>query len=266
MNTDVQHEACGALRTLTSDNAHNKVIAGKIQLLADLQATISTHMANIKILKETCGAVWIMVAGNKDNRKWAGENYLLADLQRVMRRYVHEAELQRQLAFAVMHILMHEQDNKMQAGIIGLIQDFKAVADALTDEEALSAVCDAVSEACHHCHENKVLARDCGLLETVKRMQDFAESEMLSRSATYAYMHMKLYEGKPPKISISLPQLQISPGSGAPSQDSAKGLSSLMSPRSDLQWRRAIGKISAVQRMHAAISPRKPVDGNSPRS
>lgn len=50
-NIEVQREACGAIRTLTSDNAMNKRIAGQIELLAELQSAMSLHIANPEILK-----------------------------------------------------------------------------------------------------------------------------------------------------------------------------------------------------------------------
>ena len=51
LNIDVQREACGAIRSLTSDNAKNKLIAGNIDLLAELQTVTENHINNPEILK-----------------------------------------------------------------------------------------------------------------------------------------------------------------------------------------------------------------------
>lgn len=63
-NIEVQREACGAIRSLTSDNAKNKTRAGSIGLLAELQLVTVNHIGNPGILKvcavveNQCVCVW----------------------------------------------------------------------------------------------------------------------------------------------------------------------------------------------------------------
>jgi hypothetical protein len=192
--------------------------------------------------QETCGATWIVIAGNKDIRQWAGEHQLLKDLQHVMRTYPRHEELQKQLCCCLLHIVSHELDNKRQAGELGLLEDIKTMLETLDDVEILVMGCNIAGHICHHCRENKDLAKRCGLLELTQGLCNHDRTN-LSKAAKLASSHMSLYDCMPSLEDITVKRSDI-PKLDVPHGAAAAMLSGRR--RRDVSWRRAITQVTVV--------------------
>eukprot|EP00873_Tetraselmis_striata_P009941 jgi/Tetstr1/430205/TSEL_020034.t1 len=260
-NIEVQREACGAIRTLTSDNAMNKRIAGKIELLAELQSAMSLHIADPEILKETCGAAWIVIAGNNDIRRWAGEHKLLADLQMVLRAYPRHLELQKQLCACLLHIVTHDLGNKVQAGELGLLADLKALLEGSESVEIQVTALSIASHICHHCKENKELAKACQLLDLADRLSS-SDRTTLAKTAKSAYLQMKLFDCMPTLEEITIPREDI-PKISIP----AASIPAILSGRRRRKsWQAAIAKVKAVNAFKGMVVQKENGGGDNPPS
>lgn len=211
---------------------------------------LRVHMA-ARALQETCGATWIVVAGNNDIRRWAGQHKLLADLQVVMRAYPEHLELHKQLGACLLHIVTHDLDNKVQAGALGLLQDLKALLERIDDVEIRVTALNIAAHICHHCRENKEIAKKCGLLDLAETLTDH-ERTTLSKSAKLACTHMKLYDCMPTLEEITIPRADI-PKIAIP-QASAPAI--LSGGRKDASWRKAIAQVTVVNSLKR-LAPRK---------
>jgi hypothetical protein len=93
-SSDVQHEACGALHGLTSENAEAVTCAGRAGALEAVVASMLSHPESAQVQTQACRALWSMTLNNKENRiraRHAGAIEALAAVKG-RQKYIFESE------------------------------------------------------------------------------------------------------------------------------------------------------------------------------
>jgi hypothetical protein len=98
----VQEVACDAIWVLAYNNHAIRVEAGRLELLADLQAAIRRHASSVKVQEAACGVTYNVVVDNNANRGEARRLALTKDEQVAMGAHASSAEVRLCGALAVL--------------------------------------------------------------------------------------------------------------------------------------------------------------------